>query len=323
MNIDNGEIISMVSLPDFDLNQRNQINDKVFINRATKAVYELGSVFKTFTFAAALNEKIIKSNTKFNDLDKQIRCAGNIIREYDEEIPQSLTAEEILVRSGNIGSVRIGQKIGIENYKNFLKNLGILDPIEFDIHEVGKPLNLKWGKCKLATTSFGHGISTTALHITRAYAIISNGGYKIRPTLIKDEKKNKADYQRILDDGVSEKVNKALRKVVYSKYGTAGFANVSGYDVGGKTGTAQKSVDGKYSNQKVNTFVSIFPSSNPKFVLLVLLDEPKTNKDYIYNYRDGSGFKYKGNWRNTAGWTSVEVAGKIIEKIGPILATKY
>ena len=323
MNIDNGEIISMVSLPDFDLNQRNQINDKVFINRATKAVYELGSVFKTFTFAAALNEKIIKSNTKFNDLDKQIRCAGNIIREYDEEIPQSLTAEEILVRSGNIGSVRIGQKIGIENYKNFLKKLGILDPIEFDIHEVGKPLNLKWGKCKLATTSFGHGISTTALHITRAYAIISNGGYKIRPTLIKDEKKNKADYQRILDDGVSEKVNKALRKVVYSKYGTAGFANVSGYDVGGKTGTAQKSVDGKYSNQKVNTFVSIFPSSNPKFVLLVLLDEPKTNKDYIYNYRDGSGFKYKGNWRNTAGWTSVEVAGKIIEKIGPILATKY
>ena len=161
--------------------------------------------------------------------------------------------------------------------------MGILDPIEFDIHEVGKPLNLKWGKCKLATTSFGHGISTTALHITRAYAIISNGGYKIRPTLIKDEKKNKADYQRILDDGVSEKVNKALRKVVYSKYGTAGFANVSGYDVGGKTGTAQKSVDGKYSNQKVNTFVSIFPSSNPKFVLLVLLDEPKTNKDYIYN----------------------------------------
>ena len=96
-----------------------------------------------------------------------------------------------------------------------------------------------------------------------------------------------------------------------------------GYEVGGKTGTAQKIKNGKYSKSKVNTFVSIFPSSKPKFVLLVLLDEPKANKDYIYNYRDGSGFKYKGNWRNTAGWTSVEIAGKIIENIGPILATKY
>ena len=113
-----------------------------------------------------------------------------------------------------------------------------------------------------------------------------------------------------------------MRKVVSSKDGTAGFANVRGFEVGGKTGTAQKTINGKYSNKKVNTFISVFPASNPKFVFLVLLDEPKINKDYIYNYRDGSGFKYKGNWRNTAGWTSVEVAGKIIEKVGPILATK-
>ena len=123
--------------------------------------------------------------------------------------------------------------------------------------------------------------------------------------------------------GVSEKVNSSLRKVVSSNEGTAGFANIKGYEVGGKTGTAQKSVNGKYSEKKINTFISIFPTSKPKFVLLVLLDEPKVNKEYIYNYRDGSGFKYKGNWRNTAGWTSVEIAGKIIEKIGPILATKY
>ena len=115
----------------------------------------------------------------------------------------------------------------------------------------------------------------------------------------------------------------AQRKIVSSKDGTAGFANVRGFEVGGKTGTAQKTINGKYSNKKVNTFISVFPASNPKFVFLVLLDEPKINKDYIYNYRDGSGFKYKGNWRNTAGWTSVEVAGKIIEKVGPILATKY
>ena len=323
MNINNGEVISMVSLPDYDLNKRGKLNDELFINRATKALYEVGSVFKTFTFAAALDEKIIKPDTQFNNLEKKISCAGNLIREYEEKIPKNLTAEEILIRSGNIGSVRIGQKIGIEKFKYFLKKLGLLDPIEFDILEVGKPLNFNWGKCKLATISFGHGITTTALHLTRAYAIISNGGYKVKPTLIKTSNINKNDYQKVLNPNVSNQVNKVLRKVVESKNGTAGFANVSGYNVGGKTGTAQKSIDGRYSNEKINTFVSIFPSDNPKYVLLVLLDEPKINKEYIYNYRDGSGFKYKGNWRNTAGWTSVEVAGKIIEKIGPILATKY
>ena len=323
MNINNGEVISMVSLPDYDLNKRVKLNDELFINRATKALYEVGSVFKTFTFAAALDEKIIKPDTQFNNLEKKISCAGNLIREYEEKIPKNLTAEDILIRSGNIGSVRIGQKIGIEKFKYFLKKLGLLDPIEFDILEVGKPLNFNWGKCKLATISFGHGITTTALHLSRAYAIISNGGYKVKPTLIKTSNINKNDYQKVLNPNVSNQVNKVLRKVVESKNGTAGFANVSGYNVGGKTGTAQKSIDGRYSNEKINTFVSIFPSDNPKYVLLVLLDEPKTNKEYIYNYRDGSGFKYKGNWRNTAGWTSVEVAGKIIEKIGPILATKY
>ena len=113
-----------------------------------------------------------------------------------------------------------------------------------------------------------------------------------------------------------------LRKVVSLDEGTANFADIEGYEVGGKTGTAQKSINGVYSKKKINTFAGIFPTSKPKFVLIVLLDEPKVNKDYIYYYRDGRS-PYKGNWRNTAGWTSVEIAGKIIEKIGPILATKY
>ena len=120
---------------------------------------------------------------------------------------------------------------------------------------------------------------------------------------------------------MSEKINPILRKIVSTKKGTAGFANINGYDVGGKTGTAQKTLDGGYSTAKVNTFVAIFPISKPEYVLIVLLDEPKPNKEYVYHFKDGSGWKYKGNWRNTAGWTSVEVAGKIIEKIGPILAT--
>ena len=122
---------------------------------------------------------------------------------------------------------------------------------------------------------------------------------------------------------LSKKINPILRKIVTTKEGTASLANINGYEVGGKTGTAQKSAVGGYSNNKINTFASVFPISNPKFVLVIMLDEPKTNSEYIYNYRDGSDIKYKGTPFNTAGWTTVEVVGQIIEKIGPILATKY
>ena len=321
MNVNNGEILSMVSLPDFDLNKRQAIKDKIYINRATKGVYELGSVFKTFTFAAGLNEGIITPNTKFEKLEKKIRCGKHTIGEYDEKIPTDLTAEEILIRSGNIGSVRIGQKLGIEKLKNFLLNIGVLDQIEFDLEEVGKPIPFNWGKCKLATTSFGHGITTTPLQLAKGYSIISNGGFNIIPTLIK--KKNYKIEKRILKEEVSNQINPILRKIVSTKEGTAGFANIPGYEIGGKTGTAEKNSVGGYTDKKVNTFTAVFPTSKPKFVLLVLLDEPKRNKEYTYYFKDGSGWKYKGNWRNTAGWTSVEIAGKIIENIGPILATKY
>ena len=121
---------------------------------------------------------------------------------------------------------------------------------------------------------------------------------------------------------MSQKINPILRKIVSTEEGTAGFANVYGYQIGGKTGTADQPSEGGYSKKKINTFASIFPTSKPKFVLVVMLDEPKPNKDFVYEYRDGR-LPYKGNWRNTAGWTTVWVAGKIIEKIGPILATKY
>ena len=319
MNINNGEILSMVSLPDFDLNKRENINDTNYINRATKGVYELGSVFKTFTLAGALNEGMVETNTEFKNLPKKITCAGRTIGEYDEKIPSDLTAEQILIRSGNIGSVRIGQKMGGEKMKNFLQNIGVLNKIEFDIEEVGEPIPFRWGKCKLATASFGHGITTTLLQLAKGYSIISNGGFNIKPTLIKSETKESKKI-RILNRKVSEKINPILRKIVLTKEGTANFANIQGYQVGGKTGTAQKSFNGVYSENKINTFVAVFPSSKPEYILLVLLDEPKPSKDYIYHYKDGSGLKYKGTPFNTAGWTSVEIAGKIIEKIGPILA---
>ena len=191
MDINNGNILSMISLPDYDLNKRQKINDLKFINRATKGVYEFGSVFKSFTIAAGLNYDVINPSTEFKDLKKRILCAGNLISEYDNKIPSNLTAEEILIRSGNIGSVRIAEKVGIENYDKFLKTIGILTNINFDIQEVGETQLGRWGKCKLATVAFGHGIATTLLQIAKGYSIISNGGFEINPTLIKRQSKIK------------------------------------------------------------------------------------------------------------------------------------
>ena len=321
MDVNSGEILSLISLPDFNPNKRDRITDVNYINRATKGVYEFGSVFKTFTLAAAFNERIIEPDSKFSNLPKSLTCAGFPIREYDNKIPSDLTAEQILIRSGNIGSVRIGQEVGEEKFKLFLSKLGVLKKIDFDIEEVGKPIDFKWGKCPLATASFGHGITTTLLQVVKAYSIIVNGGYYIKPTLVRTDKKIKTE--KVLDENISIKILPILRKIVSTKEGTAQLADIYGYDIGGKTGTANKSLKGVYSNEKVNTFVSVFPSTKPKFILAVMLDAPKINSDYIYNYRDGSNFKLKGSPRNTAGWNSVEAAGHIIEKIGPILATKY
>ena len=321
MDINSGDVISLVSLPDFNLNKREDIKDLNFTNKITKGVYELGSVFKTLTLAAAFQNNIIEPETKFENLEKKIFCDKYAIHEYDKKLPSDLTAEQILVRSSNIGSVRIAQKIGIDKYSAFLKKVGVLEKIEFDIEEIGQPLHFRWGKCKLATASFGHGITTTPLQLAKAYGIISNGGYQINPTLVL-KTRNLNDKKKILNKEVSKKINPILRKVVSTNEGTAHFADVYGYEVGGKTGTADKAKNGVYTKDKINTFISIFPISNPKFLLLVLLDEPKPSKEYVYNYRDGR-LPYKGNWRNTAGWTTVLIAGNIIESIGPILATKY
>jgi cell division protein FtsI (penicillin-binding protein 3) len=323
MNVNNGEILSMVSLPDFNLNKRETIKDVNYINRITKGTYELGSVFKTFTVASGINEGLIEPDTEFLDSKKSISCGKNYnIEEYDNKMPSDLTVEQILIKSGNIGSVRIVRKVGIDKHKSFLKTIGILDKIDFDISEVGKPQSIDWHEgCKLETIAFGHGITTTILQLAKGYSIISNGGYDIKPTLIKKYLKKENKRKKVLKNDVSKKMNLMLRKVVSE--GTAKQVNVKGYQVGGKTGTAEQVANSVYSNIKINTIASIFPTENPRYVLVVMLESTKNNKEYVYEYRDGSGFKLKGSPRNTAGWTSVEAAGQIIDKIGPILATKY
>ena len=317
MNIDNGEILSLVSLPDYDLNKRFSISDDIYTNKITKGVYELGSVFKTFTVAAGLETKVVNSDTVFKNLKSKILCAGREISEHDK-LPKNLTVEQILVQSSNIGSVRIAQKIGEEKYKNFLNLLKLFQQADFNFEEIGTPLPFKWGKCKLATASFGHGVTTTPLQLTRAYAVLGNGGYEIQPKILLEQKNFFTEKKQIISSETSRTINSILRKVVANKEGTANFANVEGYEVGGKTGSALKSIDGVYSKKKINTFVSLFPTSKPKYVFLVILDEPKPAPNYVYKFP--SGYNHTGEKRNTSGWNTVVVAGKIIKKIGPILA---
>jgi len=319
MDVESGEILSLVSLPDYDLNQRISINDNIYTNKITLGVYELGSVFKTFTIAAGLENNVIKPSTVFENLKSSLTCDKYTISEHDK-LPKDLSTEQILVRSSNIGAVRIAQRVGVEKYKKFLNTLGLLEKISFDLNEIGDPLSFKWGKCKLATTSYGHGITTTPLQLAKAYAILGNGGYNIQPTILKKNIKLIKEEEQIISKGTSNAINSMLRKVVSLDEGTANFADIQGYDVGGKTGTAIK----YNSKAKLNTFVSLFPASRPKYVLLVMLDEPKPAPNFVYTFPPSekfpNGYKYKGETRNTSGWNTVVVAGKIIEKIGPILA---
>jgi len=319
MKVDSGEVLSLISLPDYDLNKRISIKEDFYTNKITLGVYELGSVFKTFTVAAGLENKTISPKTKFTNLENTITCGKHKITEHDE-LNKDLTAEDILIQSSNIGAIKIAQKVGEKNYKKFLNSLGIFEKINFELKEIGKPIPFKWGKCKLATASFGHGITTTPLQLAKAYAILGNGGYKIDPFILKDKTKLIKLGNQIISKTTSDEINSILRKVVSLDEGTANFANVEGFEVAGKTGTAVK----YKSNGKLNTFVALFPASKPKYVLLVMLDEPKPAPNFVYEFPPSekypNGYKHKGETRNTSGWNTVVIAGKIIEKIGPILA---
>jgi len=311
INAENGEILSLVSLPDFDINKRESVKEKKYLNKITKGVYELGSIFKTFTIALAIDNDIVKSNTVIKNIPRSIKCSKHEISDM-KKFPKHLSVEEILVRSSNIGTLLLARKVGEKRYKKFIEDAGLLRSPDIQLEEVGNPIKFEWNECKLETVSYGHGITTTPLQATAVYAALSNGGKIIKPNLVKSENKS---YGNLISETTSKKINKMLRKVVTEDEGTAKLADVFGYNVGGKTGTSQNYRD---KNNNLNTFISIFPSQAPKYALLVMLENPKVAKNLIYDYK---GYKVKA-FRNEAGWNSVYVAGKIIKKIGPILAIK-
>ena len=312
MDVENGEILSLVSLPNYNINHRANVKDEKYINKITKGVYELGSIFKTFTLAIALDNNLVKSNTIIKDIPRSIKCSKYEISDI-KKFPTDLSVEDILIRSSNIGTVLIAKQIGEEKFKNFLEKTNLLKSPNLQLEEVGSPIKFNWNKCKLETVSFGHGITTTPLQAVAVYAALVNGGIIVKPNLIKN--KSTRSYDRIVSQNTSLEINKILRKVVTEKEGTASLADIHGYYVGGKTGTSQNYQD---KNDNLNTFISIFPTYKPKYALLVMLENPQIAKNLVYNYR---GVKIKGT-RNESGWNSVYVAGKIIKKIGPILAIK-
>ena len=311
INSDNGEVLSLVSLPDFNINKRTDLTDKALMNKVTKGVFELGSIFKTFTVALALEEGIVDTKTIINDIKKNIKCSVHNISDI-KKFPESMTVEDILIQSSNIGTVKIAREIGEKKYRKFLKELNLLNSPQFELDEIGKPIPFNWNKCKLETISFGHGITTTPLQAAVAYASLVNGGKLISPTLEKNKNKN-LNFKRIISEKTSIKIKNILRKVVTDEKGTASLANIYGYNVSGKTGTSQYYDD---EGKNINTFISFFVTSNKNYILLVMLDDPQIAENLIYNYR---GIKIKGT-RNEAGWNAVYSSGKIIEKIGPILA---
>ena len=231
MDVNNGEIISLVSLPNFNINKKRNIKDKKYINKITKGVYELGSIFKTFTVALALDHNLVENDTIIKNIPRKIRCSIHEITDMKKH-PINLSVEEILIRSSNVGSVVLAKKIGEEKFKEFILKTKITKNPLIELEEVGIPHKLKWNKCKLETIAFGHGITTTPLQATALYAAMINGGNLVKPSLIQNHSNQKVD--KIISKNTSDQLKTILRKVVSSKNGTASLADMEGYNVGGK-----------------------------------------------------------------------------------------
>ncbi|MEO1640418.1 MAG: penicillin-binding protein 2 [Pseudomonadota bacterium] len=314
MDIHTGEVISMVSLPDFDPNNRPAVlttgdqSDSPLFNRAVQGVYELGSVFKIFTTAQAMELGLINPNTMI-DTQGPLTWGRFRIRDFKDYGPE-LSTTDVIVESSNIGTARIAMQIGAERQREFLDSLGFLAPTPLEMVEAptGRPLlPPNWSEISTMTISYGHGLSSSPVHLAAGYASLLNGGTRVEPTLLRRETVEPGP--RIVSEAVSARSREMLRQVVVR--GTASFGEVPGYSVGGKTGTADKprtAGGGYYDDKVISTFASVFPTDDPQYVLIVTLDEPSEN----------SGEEP----RRTAGWTAVPVAAEMIRRVAPLLGLR-
>ena len=303
-NVRTGEIVALVSLPDFDPNNPKEAHDPDRINRLTTGVYEMGSTFKAFTLAMALDSGKATLNSMYDD--RAPLHYGKFTIHDDELKGRFISMKEVFTFSSNIGAARIALAQGVEAHKAFLAKMGQMQRLRTELPESAAPLVPKrWGELNTVTIAFGHGIAVAPLQAVMGIDALVNGGYLIPPTFLKrTEEEAKALATRVIKPETSEKMRFLLR--LNAEVGTARKADVPGYYIGGKTGTAEKVVNGRYAKKKVLTaFTAIFPADNPRYQLLVMLDEPQSLKETY-------GFI-------TSGWNAVPTGGKVIARIAPLL----
>jgi len=307
VDVNTGEIVSMVSLPDYDPNRPGKSIDPSRLNRLTTGVFEMGSTFKALTIAMALDSGKVNLNSRF-DATAPLRYGSFTIHDFHPQ-RRVLSTSEVFIHSSNIGSARIALTMGVDAHKAFLKKMGQLDRLRTELPESAEPLAPKnWGELSTVTIAFGHGLSVAPLQAVMATAALVNGGHLIPPTLLKrSEEEARSLATQVIKPDTSDKMRYLMRLNV--EQGSARRAEVAGYYVGGKTGTAEKVVNGRYAKDKVLTaFMGVFPSDAPRYLLLVMLDEPKPTPE-THGYA-------------TSGYNAVPTAGKIIARIAPLLGLK-
>jgi cell division protein FtsI (penicillin-binding protein 3) len=303
LDIRTGEILGMVSLPDFDPNEAGTAGDEARFNRNALGVYEMGSTFKIFNTAMALDAGIVSMNDGF-DTRKPIRIGGFTITDFKPK-NRWLTVPEIFMYSSNIGSAKMAEQAGTERQQLFMNRLGFFKQVPLELPERGKPIYPSdWKPINTMTIAYGHGIAVTPLHLISGVAAIVNGGLLRPMTLMKRDSDDPAPGRRIIREETSEKMRQLLRLVVQG--GTGKFADVAGYIVGGKTGTADKQKGRGYSeNSRVASFVGAFPMNDPRYAFLIMVDEPKPN-EHSHGYATG-------------GWVAAPAVHNIVERVAPLV----
>ena len=304
LNVHTGEIVGMSSLPDYDPNDPKLANKPDRLNRMSAGLFEMGSTFKTFTTAMALDSGKVTLNSRF-DARKPLKIGRFSIKDFHGK-KRILSVPEIFIYSSNIGTAKMAEEVGIPGHQEFLTRIGLLSKMEgLELPEIAKPTQpKKWKRVNSITISFGHGMSTTPLQTAVAAAALVNGGKLIQPTLFpRSEEQASGVAKQVLKPSTADSMRYLMRLNVLK--GSGRRAEVPGFLVGGKTGTAEKVVNGRYSNnKKFNAFLSAFPVDNPQYVVLVILDEPKPEKGQRYA---------------TAGMNAAPTVAKIIKRSAPIL----
>jgi cell division protein FtsI (penicillin-binding protein 3) len=304
LNVNTGEIVALVSEPDYDPNNPREANDPTRINRLTTGVYEMGSSFKVFTVAMALDSGKATLSSTF-DASHPLHYGRFAIHDY-EPMHRALSVPEIFTYSSNIGAARMALAVGVQGHQAFLKKMGQLDRLRTELPESAEPIVPKhWGELNTVTIAFGHGLSVAPLQAVMGIAATLNGGRLIPPTFLKrSESEANALAKQVLKPETSRAMRYLMR--LNAEKGTATKANVDGYYIGGKTGTAEKVVNGRYSKHKLLTdFMAVLPADKPKYLMMIMLDEPQATPET-------HGFA-------TAGWNAAPTAAKVIARIAPLL----